>query len=106
MTPGLGKTYESELFNAVSKAPHSPTSTYDDLRYFNKYESYLPHPDYPLVDTSARGKTGPIRVGYNNFVTKPSQAFIKSCVNVGIPFNPDFNGPQGTMGVSRVSEAF
>lgn len=71
-------------------------------RYFNKIETYQPHPDYPLVDVSARGKTGPIRIGYNNTITNPSRAFIKSCVNIGIPFNPDFNGPQGTMGVSRI----
>ncbi|KAJ3563326.1 hypothetical protein NP233_g9011 [Leucocoprinus birnbaumii] len=70
--------------------------------YFNKYETYIPHPDYPSVNTSARGTNGPIRVGYNNYVSKPSVAFIKSCISVGIPFTPDFNGPQGTMGVSRI----
>ncbi|KXN88615.1 L-sorbose 1-dehydrogenase [Leucoagaricus sp. SymC.cos] len=46
--------------------------------------------------------SGPIRVGYNNYVSNLSRAFIKSCINIGIPLNPDFNGPQGTMGVSRV----
>lgn len=63
----------------------------------------MPHPEYPLVDASYRGKEGPIRVGYNNHVASESRAFIKSCVNVGIPFTPDFNGPNGTLGVSRVS---
>lgn len=71
-------------------------------RYFNKYETYIPHPDYPLVDASARGNSGPVRVGYNNYVSKPSAAFIKSCIRVGIPFTPDFNGPRGTLGVSRI----
>ncbi|XP_006459081.1 hypothetical protein AGABI2DRAFT_183868 [Agaricus bisporus var. bisporus H97] len=71
-------------------------------RYFRKFERYMPHPEYPLVDASYRGKEGPIRVGYNNHVASESRAFIKSCVNVGIPFTPDFNGPNGTLGVSRV----
>lgn len=75
-------------------------------RYIKKYEMYMPHPDYPLVDASSRGKNGPIKIGYNNFVSEPSRAFIKSSVNVGIPFNPDFNGPHGTMGVNRVRVIF
>lgn len=71
-------------------------------RYVLKYETYLPHPEYPLVDTSFRGKNGPIKIGYNNHVSEPSRAFIQSSINVGIPFSPDFNGPDGTMGVNRV----
>lgn len=76
--------------------------TKENRRYFKKFERYIPHPDYPLVDASVHGRNGPIRVGYNNYVSNPSRAFIKSCVSVGIPFTPDFNGPNGTLGVSRV----
>jgi len=74
------------------------------LRYFNKFETYTPHVDYPLVDLSARGKSGPIQVGYNSYVSKLSGAFINSCINIGIPFTPDFNGTLGTIGVGRVSD--
>ncbi|KAF5391701.1 hypothetical protein D9757_002551 [Collybiopsis confluens] len=68
-------------------------------RYFNKFEKYVPDPRYPEVDTSVRGKHGPIRVGYFNFITNSAKAFIDSCIEIGIPFTPDFNGPRGTMGV-------
>lgn len=71
-------------------------------QYFNKFETYRPHVDYPLVDASVRGKSGPIQVGYNNYVSELSGAFISSCINIGIPFIPDFNGPRGTIGVSRL----
>ncbi|KAG6910847.1 hypothetical protein DXG01_007162 [Tephrocybe rancida] len=69
--------------------------------YFTKFEKYQPHPDYPLVDASVRGSSGPIRIGYYNTVTNPSKAFIKACSSVGIPFTPDFNVSSGTLGVSR-----
>ncbi|KAK1231639.1 hypothetical protein PQX77_005237 [Marasmius sp. AFHP31] len=67
-------------------------------KYFRKFEKYLPDPRYPEVDDSVRGKNGPVRVGYFNTVTKSAKAFVESCVKVGIPFTPDFNGPEGTMG--------
>ncbi|KAF9065075.1 hypothetical protein BDP27DRAFT_1298469 [Rhodocollybia butyracea] len=71
-------------------------------RYFKKFERYAPDPRYPQVDASFRGKEGPVRVGYFNTITTSAKAFIDSCVEIGIPFTPDFNGPKGTMGVSRV----
>ncbi|KAG6813955.1 hypothetical protein H0H92_005210 [Tricholoma furcatifolium] len=73
-------------------------------QYFTKFERYQPHPDYPLVDPSVRGSSGPMRIGYFNTVTETSKAFIKACMNVGIPFTPDFNVASGTLGVSRISE--
>ncbi|KAG6839846.1 hypothetical protein C0991_011120 [Blastosporella zonata] len=51
-------------------------------KYFTKFERYQPHPDYPLVDTTVRGSSGPIRIGYFNTVTEPSKAFIKACTSV------------------------
>ncbi|KAE9402882.1 alcohol oxidase [Gymnopus androsaceus JB14] len=71
-------------------------------RYFNKFEKYAPDRRYPQVDASARGKTGPVSVGYFNTITTSAKAFIDSCVELGIPHTPDFNGPKGTLGVSRV----
>lgn len=70
--------------------------------YFKKFERFNPHPDYP-VDLEHKGLSGPVDVGYFNTVTEPSKAFIQASVKMGIPFTPDFNGPNGTMGVSRVS---
>ncbi|KAJ2922556.1 hypothetical protein H1R20_g14544, partial [Candolleomyces eurysporus] len=70
--------------------------------YFRKFERFNPHPEYPLVDIATKGTQGPVNVGYFNTVTPPSKAFIQACVRVGIPFTPDFNGPNGTMGVSRI----
>ncbi|GLB40329.1 putative GMC oxidoreductase [Lyophyllum shimeji] len=74
-------------------------------QYFTKFECYQPHPGYPLVDASARGSSGPVRIGYFNSVSEPSKAFIKACTNIGIPFTPDFNVSTGTLGVSRISKS-
>ena len=74
--------------------------------YFTKFERYQPHANYPMVDSSLRGSTGPVRIGYFNTETDKAKDFIKACINVGIPFTPDFHGPSGTMGVSRVSHVF
>jgi choline dehydrogenase len=74
--------------------------------YFRKFEKYFPDPQYPEVDASARGSEGPVRVGYFTYISRVSKEFITACVNTGIPFNPDFNGPAGTIGVNRVSNLF
>ncbi|TFK33230.1 GMC oxidoreductase-domain-containing protein, partial [Crucibulum laeve] len=71
-------------------------------KYIKKFEHFHPHPDYPEVDTSVRGSEGPVHIGYFNSVTEASKAFVKACVNVGIPFTPDFGGVNGTGGVSRI----
>ncbi|KAF9560512.1 alcohol oxidase [Agrocybe pediades] len=71
-------------------------------KYFRKFEAFQPHPDYPLVDTTARGLSGPVHVGYYNTITDASRAFVKACTAVGIPFIADFNGKEGTIGASRI----
>ncbi|KAJ6624076.1 hypothetical protein B0H10DRAFT_2008400 [Mycena sp. CBHHK59/15] len=71
-------------------------------RYFTKFEKYTPNSAYPSVDTTGRGACGPVRIGYFNTVSEHSKAFLKACVQVGIPFVPDFNGPKGPIGASRV----
>ncbi|KAJ7745693.1 hypothetical protein B0H16DRAFT_1557877 [Mycena metata] len=72
-------------------------------RYFKKLEKYIPDAKYPDVDTSVRGSSGPVRVGYFNTVSEHSKAFLRACGQVGIPLVADFNGPKGPIGASRVS---
>ncbi|KAG6853992.1 hypothetical protein C0991_011856 [Blastosporella zonata] len=71
-------------------------------RYFRKIENYVPNPQYPGIDASAKGSGGPIKIGYFSQLQPQCQDFITSCTNVDIPFNPDFNTSHGTRGVSRV----
>ncbi|KAJ7170935.1 hypothetical protein C8R43DRAFT_981616 [Mycena crocata] len=71
-------------------------------RYFAKLETYTHNTAYPGVDTSERGASGPVRVGYFNTVSEHSKAFLKACEQVGIPLVADFNGSKGPIGASRV----
>ncbi|KAJ7168519.1 hypothetical protein C8R46DRAFT_1091908 [Mycena filopes] len=71
-------------------------------RYFNKLEKYTGDARYPDVDTSVRGSSGPVRVGFFNTVSEHSKAFLRACEQVGIPLVADFNGPKGPIGASRV----
>ncbi|KAJ7928754.1 hypothetical protein B0H13DRAFT_2311060 [Mycena leptocephala] len=73
-------------------------------RYFTRFEKYIPDAAYPAVDASVRGSAGPVRVGYFNRVSEHSKAFVKACGQVGIPLVADFNGPNGPIGASRISE--
>lgn len=54
------------------------------------------------MDAKVRGSSGPVRIGYFNTVSKPSTAFVEACMNVDIPFSPDFNVSTGTLGVNRI----
>ena len=72
-------------------------------RYFRKFESFHPHPDYPLVDKTVRGRVGPVQVGFFNTITLWCNAFIKSSIATGIPLNRDFDGADlNPIGVGRV----
>ncbi|KAF9477187.1 alcohol oxidase [Pholiota conissans] len=73
-------------------------------RYFNKFEKYVEDPAYPDVNTTMKGKEGPMRVGYFSSMSEGSKDFIKACVKAGIPYSPDFNtnASLGTRGVNRV----
>ncbi|KJA26413.1 GMC oxidoreductase [Hypholoma sublateritium FD-334 SS-4] len=71
-------------------------------QYFRKFEAYQPHPSYPEVDTSARGRDGPVHTGFFNTITPPSRAFVDACVGVGIKRTHDFNGKDGTLGAARI----
>lgn len=72
-------------------------------RYFRKFERYTPDTSFPLVDEKVKGSDGPVQVGYFNYISEASKQFIKACMNIGIPYSPDFNTSAGTRGVNRVS---
>ncbi|KAH9847494.1 GMC oxidoreductase [Lenzites betulinus] len=71
-------------------------------QYLLKFEHFHPSPDYPEVDASLRGKSGPVKVGLFGHASAYAPKFIKACENVGIPAVADVNTPRGTMGVTKV----
>ncbi|KAL4255840.1 GMC oxidoreductase family protein, partial [Pleurotus pulmonarius] len=85
-------------------------------KYFRKFEHFVANPAFsPYTSfspsSSAKeegevGSTGPVEVGFFNYVSETSKSFVRSCINVGIPYTPSFNGASGTAGVSRVSSIF
>ncbi|GJJ09802.1 hypothetical protein Clacol_004026 [Clathrus columnatus] len=76
--------------------------SYQALR--KQFERYNPDPNYPGVNWAERGRDGPVDVGYFNYRTRVTTKFIESCVNLGIPLNPDVNSPtRGTLGVTKIS---
>ncbi|KAH7341232.1 GMC oxidoreductase [Rhizoctonia solani] len=75
---------------------------YEDLKpYFRKAEMYTPHVGHSLVDRAHRGDQGHWKTGYS-YRANTVELFIESCKDVGIPYNPDINTPEGTMGVSEL----
>lgn len=71
--------------------------------YFRKFEKFVDDPDFPDAKSANKGKDGPIRIGYHSTMSEGSKDFIKACMNIGIPYSPDFNAGLGTRGVNRVS---
>jgi hypothetical protein len=100
MTLGNGKTF----IGMYNLALDQRGADYR-VRYFRKMETFVPHPDFPSVDLTAKGQTGPVRIGYFSDASEGSKLFIKSATNVGIPFNPDFNTSKGTLGVNKVGRS-
>ncbi|TFK90489.1 GMC oxidoreductase [Polyporus arcularius HHB13444] len=70
-------------------------------KYIRKFEKFTPSSEYPLVDASLRGKSGPVHTGYG-YASYGTKQFIEACANAGIPAVPDLNTHKGTMGVSKV----
>ncbi len=70
-------------------------------RYFRKFENYIPDRAQPSIDASSKGTSGPVRVGYVTAMFRSSKAFVQACLNLGIPYCPDFNS-SGSIGVNRV----
>ncbi|ESK94009.1 putative gmc oxidoreductase [Moniliophthora roreri MCA 2997] len=69
---------------------------------FTKFERYTGDSEYPEVDTSLKGSHGPVQVGYFSYLSETTKDFIKSCINLRVPFSPDFNTMGSSKGVNRV----
>ncbi|KAG9315037.1 hypothetical protein JVU11DRAFT_4149 [Chiua virens] len=70
--------------------------------YFRKFENYTSDQRFPLVDASLRGSRGPVTVGYNSYIWRAGSLFVKASINAGVPFSPDFNTSNGTLGTNKV----
>ncbi|KAI0671884.1 GMC oxidoreductase [Trametes maxima] len=71
-------------------------------KYMLKFEKFHPSPQYPEVDASLRGNSGPVEVGFFGYASKGTPKFIEACQKVGIPATPDVNTSKGTIGVTKV----
>jgi len=64
------------------------------LPYFIKSEG---NKNYDQVDKGYHGKGGDLHVSMDRFWNSPfAQPFMDACEQVGIPFNPDYNGQSQT----------
>ncbi|KAI0787497.1 GMC oxidoreductase [Fomes fomentarius] len=70
--------------------------------YIKKFEKFNPSRDYPNVDTSLRGKLGPMQTGFG-YESQGSHKFIEACGKLGIPHVSDLNTHKGTLGISKVT---
>ncbi|KAG8744815.1 hypothetical protein FRC12_014723, partial [Ceratobasidium sp. 428] len=86
------------------QAVGSRYSNISSLRIFNrsfrKFETFHPHPDFP-VDDSKRGTDGPVQTGFLGNYSNVCRSFVSACRSIGIPHNPDLNTAQGALGVSK-----
>ncbi|KAK7032251.1 hypothetical protein VNI00_013209 [Paramarasmius palmivorus] len=73
---------------------------------FAKFERYTADSEYPEVDTALKGSNGPVQVGYFSYISETARDFIKSCMQLKIPFSPDFNTSGSSRGVNRVNFNF
>ncbi|KAI0648961.1 GMC oxidoreductase [Trametes meyenii] len=71
-------------------------------KYMLKFEKFHPSPQYPEVDASLRGHSGPVEVGFFGYSSEGTPKFIEACQNVGILATPDANTSKGTLGVTKV----
>ncbi len=79
---------EPEEFDRWKNAGNDGWGFEDVLPYYKKLE------DYPEGDPALRGRGGPIKV-LNRGTYDPdplSDAYLKACVDFGIPANEDYNG--------------
>ncbi|MDN5216684.1 GMC family oxidoreductase N-terminal domain-containing protein [Fulvivirgaceae bacterium BMA12] len=62
----------------------------DVLPYFIKSEH---HEQYYLVDRGYHGKNGELNITFaNKFITPFAKAFVEAGQELGLPYNPDYNG--------------
>ncbi|KAL8243960.1 hypothetical protein R6Q59_010218 [Mikania micrantha] len=75
---------------------------YDDiLPYMRKSEKFTPNPNRPAIKTEERGSSGLWQTGYSWLTEIGEHGFLGACQEVGIPYNPDINTPNGTLGCTR-----
>ncbi|KZT35293.1 alcohol oxidase [Sistotremastrum suecicum HHB10207 ss-3] len=80
----------------------APGWSYETLRpYFKNSETYHPHPLHSDVDMSYRGTEGPVQITNPPRVPVTHEC-LESVKAVGIPYTPDFNTPNGTLGCSHM----
>ncbi|KAJ1301557.1 hypothetical protein OPQ81_008805 [Rhizoctonia solani] len=97
-----GAPSDYDEWGTVTNEPECKEWRFDRfLKYFQKFETFHPHPDFP-VDESKRGKQGPVQTGFYGHFGNIARAFVSTCRSIGIPFNPDFNTTEGTLGVSKI----
>ncbi|KAJ7640029.1 GMC oxidoreductase [Mycena polygramma] len=70
-------------------------------KYFLRFEKFSGSRANPGVNSFLHGSGGPVQTGFFGYFSKIGAIFIEACYNAGIPFQPDFNTPEGTMGVGR-----
>ncbi|KZT60497.1 GMC oxidoreductase [Calocera cornea HHB12733] len=76
---------------------------YKDLApYFIKSETHTPHTAHADIDLQHRGSSGPWHTSFSP-ATPIMGAYIAAAQQVGIPYIPDLNTPQGTVGVTQLS---
>lgn len=75
------------------------------LPYFTKSQSHQPASAWPHAPHPARGKTGPVRIGYS-WINELCASFVDACASLGVKKRMDLNvdeDGQGTLGVSRTT---
>ncbi|CAE6437064.1 unnamed protein product [Rhizoctonia solani] len=97
-----GAASDYDEWASVTDGPECKEWAFDQfIKYFHKFETFHPHPDFP-VDESKRGKQGPIQTGFYGYFGNVARAFVSACQSIGIPLNSDFNTAKGTLGVSKI----
>ncbi|KZV93791.1 alcohol oxidase [Exidia glandulosa HHB12029] len=72
--------------------------------YFLKFEKFHESPEFPAVDVSQRGRSGPVQTGYFGNNSDWGKKFVQACLTLGIPGKADFNTDKGTIGTGKVSK--
>ncbi|KAI5481348.1 hypothetical protein MNV49_004970 [Pseudohyphozyma bogoriensis] len=79
----------------------APGWSWSNMRpYFEKSETYNPHPQHQGVDRSIHGNSGPLQTGYT-VTNEISAAWLEAGVALGVPRNDDINVEAKGSGISR-----
>ncbi|KAF8683343.1 Alcohol oxidase [Rhizoctonia solani] len=97
-----GAASDYDEWASATDEPECKEWAFDQFhQYFQKFETFHPHPDFP-VDESKRGKQGPVQTGFYGHFSNVTRACVAACQSIGIPFNPDLNTAEGTLGVTKI----